>query len=422
MYNSSYHLTLIEDGKTESRQTYSYNNGTIRMEGENTSIVCDVMSDKEIDDYKNGVYTKSPEEVGKGLGEELAKGILNGDEDSLDKATDLLGEDVVKNAMEASSGEEGDVPETEEASGDEKPSDSYLPDHSDGSHEDTGYYKIYAYTENGKRYTAEELDAAGVAFDLMLCPDGTGYANLVGVNYDLSWEDGYLYVFMDGKVEKMDYGMGKYMGLNQLSLTEDENDVIMSFEYAGEADSTYKWSNAGAAGAGNKAETENAGVEVTEEQESDAEEPELSYSFKGFKTTLEGGFIKKFFGTDSPDSVVRIDGENRHYFWLVDPDSGITVAEANVWDYDWNDTETDALAKDNAERLKDNYEFAGEEQIGSYKVSSVKRKKDKDSSVWRSMYLEANGHKFNVSGTFKDLDTAGKFLDLFLDSVTVEAE
>ncbi|MBR1909597.1 MAG: hypothetical protein IJ821_03320 [Lachnospiraceae bacterium] len=217
------------DGEDKDEQAYSYDNGTISMETEGTSMTFVRMTDTETEDYKNGKFGKSPEEIG----EELAQGVLSGDEESIEKAKSMLGEENLADY-------------TEDASA--QTDDGYtLPDMSDESHEDAGYYSIYAYTENGTRYTAEELAAAGVTFDLMLCPDGTGYANFLDENYDLSWKDGYLNILKEDGVEIMDYGSGNYMGTKTISLTEedDETDVTMSFEYASEADSTYAGKSGG---------------------------------------------------------------------------------------------------------------------------------------------------------------------------------
>ena len=217
------------DGEDKDEQAYSYDNGTISMETEGTSMTFVRMTDTETEDYKNGKFGKSPEEIG----EELAQGVLSGDEESIERAKSMLGEENLADYTEDASAQ------TE---------DGYtLPDMSDESHEDAGYYSIYAYTENGTRYTAEELAAAGVTFDLMLCPDGTGYANFLDENYDLSWKDGYLNILKEDGVEIMDYGSGDYMGTKTISLTEedDETDVTMSFEYVGEADSTYAGKSGG---------------------------------------------------------------------------------------------------------------------------------------------------------------------------------
>ena len=73
-------------------------------------------------------------------GEELAQGVLSGDEESIERAKSMLGEDNL-----------ADYPEDASA----QTEDGYtLPDMSDESHEDAGYYSIYAYTENGTRYSA----------------------------------------------------------------------------------------------------------------------------------------------------------------------------------------------------------------------------------------------------------------------------
>jgi hypothetical protein len=217
------------DGEDKDEQAYSYDNGTISMETEGTSMTFVRMTDTETEDYKNGKFGKSPEEIG----EELGQGVLSGDEESIERAKSMFGEDNLADYT-------GDASSQTD--------DGYtLPDMSDESHEDAGYYSIYAYTENGTRYTAEELAAAGVTFDLMLCPDGTGYANFLDENYDLSWKDGYLNILKEDGVEIMDYGSGNYMGTKTISLTEedDETDVTMSFEYASEADSTYAGKSGG---------------------------------------------------------------------------------------------------------------------------------------------------------------------------------
>ncbi len=58
----------------------------------------------------------------------------------------------------------------------------------------------------------------------------------------------------------------------------------------------------------------------------------------------------------------------------------------------------------------------------SYKVYSEKKSQEKDSEVWRSIYFEADGNRYMISGTFKDLDTLGKFVDLYVKNVKVEKE
>ena len=413
-------LIVDNEGK-EEKQPYSYDNGVIKMETAGTSMTFERMTDKETEDYKNGKYGRSPEEIG----EELAQGILNGDEGSVEKAKSVLGEE---NVGEVTDSMTDALSQTDEDGGDEYT----LPDLSDESHEDAGYYSIYAYTENGERYTAEDLAAAGVAFDLMLCPDGTGYANFLGVNYDLSWKDGYLHILKEDGVEIMDYGSGNYKGTKTISVTEedDDTDVTMSFEYAHEADSTYEWKNSGTSSSkssvasDSKDEEESKNTDSSEDKkETTASAPaeDFTFSFKGFKTTLPGDFASKFFGADSPDSSISVMNNNEFHFWLVDPETGDGVADGNVWTVTWDDKDLSAKAKEEADRI-DSWEYAGEETIGSYKVYSEKKIKEKDSEVWRTIYFEADGNKFEISGTFKDLDTLGKFVDLYVENVKVEKE
>lgn len=331
-----------------------------------------------------------------------------------------------------------------------------LPDLSGESHEDAGYYSIYAYTENNTRFTAEELAAAGVAFDLMLCPDGTGYANFIGENYDLSWKDGYIHVLTEDGVQKMDYGSGNYMGRKTLSLTEDTagNDVIMSFEYAGEADKTYQWKSASAGKAADTAKASDADKTADAGKASDADKTtdtekttdtgktetatespkqeaqsapssapaeDVTYSFKGYKVTLPGDFAYQFFGTDSPESLVNILSGSKIHFWLVDPETGKGVADGNCMCLNHNTKDLQAQAEDNASRIKD-AEYLGEQNIGSVKAYTIKKSKDKDSEIWRTVYFEADGNTFMISGTFSDLDTLGKLVDLFIKNVKVEKE
>ena len=403
------------DGEDKDEQPYSYDNGTISMETEGTSMTFVRMTDTETEDYKNGKFGKSPEEIG----EELAQGVLSGDEESIEKAKSMLGEENLADYTEDASAQ------TE---------DGYtLPDMSDESHEDAGYYSIYAYTENGTRYTAEELAAAGVTFDLMLCPDGSGYANFLDENYDLSWKDGYLNILKEDGVEIMDYGSGNYMGTKTISLTEedDETDVTMSFEYASEADSTYEWKYAAASASKGKGTSKeeantaktNTSKDTGAEKESVASAlaKDVTYSFQGYRTTVQGDFVQQFFGSDSPESVFKEMNGSMIYFWLVDPESGKAVADGNASIINHINKDLSVQAEDDASRIPD-VEYIGEETIGSYKVYSEKKSQEKDSAVWRSIYFEADGNRYMISGTFKDLDTLGKFVDLYVKNVKVEKE
>ena len=114
-----------------------------------------------------------------------------------------------------------------------------LPDFSESMHEDAGYYKIIAFTDDEDSYTAEDLEKAGVEFDMMLCPDGTGYTTLMENIYDVSWEDGTVYIGTYLGPEKSDYSISDYDGKEALIISDD--DTVMVFEYVGEADPTYEW-------------------------------------------------------------------------------------------------------------------------------------------------------------------------------------
>ncbi|WP_155831915.1 hypothetical protein [Butyrivibrio sp. WCD2001] len=133
----------------------------------------------------------------------------------------------------------GDYDKTIDQLTDEMLDSSYLPDMSSAKHNDTGYYEIMAFQEDSKTYTADQLKKAGVAFDMMLCPDGKGYANFIGTYYDLSWDDGTIYVATDQGQEKMIYFKSDYDGKSIITI--NDSNMAMVFEYVKEADPTYEW-------------------------------------------------------------------------------------------------------------------------------------------------------------------------------------
>ena len=96
-----------------------------------------------------------------------------------------------------------------------------------------------AFQENGTVYTADQLKKAKVDFDMMLCPDGTGYAHFIGTYYDLSWDDGTIYVATDEGQEKMIYFASEYEGKNIITISD--SNMAMVFERVKDADSTYEW-------------------------------------------------------------------------------------------------------------------------------------------------------------------------------------
>jgi hypothetical protein len=247
----------------------------------------------------------------------------------------------------------------------------------------------------------------------------------------------------------MDYGSGNYMGRKTLSLTEDTagNDVIMSFEYAGEADKTYQWKSASAGKAADTVKASDADKTADAGKASDADKAtdttkteastespkqeapsapaasaeDVTYSFKGYKVTLPGDFAYQFFGTDSPESLVNILSGSKIHFWLVDPETGKGVADGNGMCLNHNTKDLQAQAEDTASRIKD-AEYLGEQNIGSVKAYTIKKGNDKDSEISRTVYFEADGNTFTISGTFRDLDTLGKLVDLFIQNVKVEKE
>lgn len=112
-----------------------------------------------------------------------------------------------------------------------------LPDLSAGPHNDSGYYMITEYEENGKTYSKKELEDAGVDFDMMLCTDGTGYAHFIGEYYDLTWTDGTIVVATgENDTEELVYTLSRAKGQNYITIADTTNGIAMTFEYSGEAD------------------------------------------------------------------------------------------------------------------------------------------------------------------------------------------
>lgn len=102
----------------------------------------------------------------------------------------------------------------------------------DGTHKDLGYYYMYTYTDGQEVYYRDDLEDSGVYFSLMLNGDGTGYWYVLDDRYDLTWEDGTLYVQTDDGIETVTY----YMSGDYIVIADNEE--AFTFEYSAKPDIT----------------------------------------------------------------------------------------------------------------------------------------------------------------------------------------
>ncbi len=99
-----------------------------------------------------------------------------------------------------------------------------------GTHNDLGYYYMYTYSDGTDVYYRDELEETGVYFSIMLNGDGTGYWYVLDDRYNLTWEDGTLYVQADDGIETVTY----YMSGDYLVIAD--NQESFTFEYASKPD------------------------------------------------------------------------------------------------------------------------------------------------------------------------------------------
>lgn len=202
--DDDYIIVLNEDPDESEKVPYTFEDGNIIMAKDSEEMEFTRMSDDEIESFKNGDYDKS-----------------------IDDLIGMLDDSGSTESYEDESEENIEFDE------------SYLPDLSDSTHEDAGYFEIMAFSEDDTAYTADQLSDAGVIFDMMLCPDGTGFAHFIGTYYDLSWEDGTIYVATDDGQEKMEYTADEDDGIKTITISD--SNIAMIFEYVNDADSTYEW-------------------------------------------------------------------------------------------------------------------------------------------------------------------------------------
>ncbi|WP_029321799.1 hypothetical protein [Butyrivibrio sp. AE3004] len=212
------HDDTVQDADVE----YTYADDTLIIKQDSDEMQFVRMSAEEKKDYDDGKYDKTIDEITDSMLDQAYDEALG----ELDNAyNDAI--DAIDNSAKEASSVTGDADTT------------YLPDLSASKHNDSGYYKIMAFQENLKTYSADELAKAGVEFDMMLCPDGKGYAHFIGTYYDLSWDDGTIYVATDEGQEKMNYFKSDYDG--KTIITINDSSMAMVFEYVKEADSTCDW-------------------------------------------------------------------------------------------------------------------------------------------------------------------------------------
>ena len=101
-----------------------------------------------------------------------------------------------------------------------------------GTHEDLGYYYMYTYSDGEEVYYRDDLEESGVYFSLMLNGDGTGYWYVLDDRYDLTWEDGTLYVQADNGIETVTY----YVSGDYIVIADNEESF--TFEYSSKPDIT----------------------------------------------------------------------------------------------------------------------------------------------------------------------------------------
>lgn len=250
---------------------YTFDNGTVVLAMDADEMTFEPMTEEEKLAYDKGDYDKTVDDIAdemidQAFGEatdslnEAAKDATEGLSDAYEEGTDALNnamedakdsfDNAVDDATNSLTGSltgslKGDKDSSKADTEDSKDSNkvefdsSYLPDLSSGKHNDAGYYEIMAFQESGTTYNADALAKAGVEFDMMLCPDGKGYAHFIGTYYDLSWDDGTIYVATDEGQQKMIYFSQDYDDRHIISIS-DAN-MAMVFQLVKDADSTYEW-------------------------------------------------------------------------------------------------------------------------------------------------------------------------------------
>ncbi|WP_035790834.1 hypothetical protein [Butyrivibrio sp. FC2001] len=264
-------FTMHDADMGDTDTPYTFKDGQITLAADNTEMVFVAMTEDEVKAFDNGESNKTVDQITDELLDNALGEAMDDATKQLDEAASEAGEEIDKAAEDASKAieeaKDDAAEEIESALTDGKDAitgslsgglsgshsnkkgdsgntsskfdSSYLPDLSGGKHINAGYYEIMAFQENGTTYSKGQLKNAGVDFDMMLCPDGKGYAHFIGTYYDLSWDDGSIYVATDEGQEKMIYFVSDYDGKNVITISDSS--MAMVFEYVKEADPTYEW-------------------------------------------------------------------------------------------------------------------------------------------------------------------------------------
>ncbi|WP_044912797.1 hypothetical protein [Butyrivibrio sp. WCE2006] len=249
----------VHDESEDTVTEYTFVNGEFTLKQGIDEMVFVKMTEDEIKAYENGDTNKTIDQITDDILDSAYDDAMNQIDEIADDAKDTIDdaaddaskeiekaseefEDALDGASTSLKGSLSVTPKSDDSSDNTDTAQfdsSYLPDLSTSKHKDVGYYEIMAFQENGTTYTKDQLKNAGVEFDMMLCPDGKGYAHFIGTYYDLSWDDGTIYVATDEGQEKMIYFRSDYDG-KQIITISDSN-IAMVFEYTKDADSTYEW-------------------------------------------------------------------------------------------------------------------------------------------------------------------------------------
>ena len=94
--------------------------------------------------------------------------------------------------------------------------------------------RLFPMRRTGRATTLKnELDEYGIAFDMMLYEDGTGYAHFMGDYYELTWKDGTIYVETEDGAETLQYTTAN-LGRKHIYIDDDYSS--MTFMRVGDSD------------------------------------------------------------------------------------------------------------------------------------------------------------------------------------------
>jgi hypothetical protein len=377
---------------------YTYADGTLSMISDDLSMVMVKLNDEELANYNENGSNVDFEALAKQMMGEVESGDAGAGD-----ATES-GEDADEGA-EAGDGENASAGSADTATA-ERP--FFLPDLSAGPHGDTGYYEINSYEENGVKYAKDELDYAGISFDMMLNADGTGYAHFLGERYELSWLDGMVVVAVDNDVQELKYDAVGSESSRQITIADDVSTMIFGYKKEADIQSADGTALAAADGTGSGSDAAKDSV-AGSGSGSDAAKDSVAGTGSG-SDSADGSSGKNGAATERPAGVPGGDGYVsdeellKGYVWLNEVKSGVfETTYEELADYFGVDGEFDK--EEYLEDMKQNrrYYFWRSNE-NEYNFIYVNFGEDKDKpGVYKITGYNTNG--------FSNTDAINKYLD-----------